>query len=631
MKINNLKINAFGNLENKEINLSEHINIIRGKNESGKSTLMKFIIDMFYGISKNKRGKEFSDYDKFKPWNTEEFSGKITYTLDDGKKYEVFRDFNKKNPKIYNEEAEEISKDFKIDKTNGNQFFIEQTKLDEEMFLASLVSMQQEVRLEKNVQNTILQKVANYVGTGDDNISYKKAIDKLNKKQVEEIGTIRTQGRPINLIKDEKYKLQDEIGDMEQYKEQKYEIENQIEKIEEEISQNENRLNIFKDIQQMKDRQKIEKEKILINENIIKTNNEKISLLDNQKKDLESKINNEKKGKNKHKNITNILLLIVLFILIVTIVVMNKNKIALLSCSILAIIDLILIVTFKIKINKRNKIKEDNTSKIKKEIDTINTQIEIIEKNNEQLKQNIKDKNDLIILENNNLTKDIKNKYKEIENIEEITNLNNINNEIEKINDILNREKLQLHTIEIDKKNIVEKLEKLAAMEERLEQLNEQEKILIKNNESIELAKEILEIAYKKMKENVTPKFTQKLSENINKISDGKYKNVKINDEEGIIVEKNDGEYISAEKLSVGTIDQLYMSLRFATINEVSKENMPIILDESFAYYDEKRLENILKYMNQEYKDRQIIIFTCTNREKDILERENIKYSLIEM
>ena len=26
---------------------------------------------------------------------------------------------------------------------------------------------------------------------------------------------------------------------------------------------------------------------------------------------------------------------------------------------------------------------------------------------------------------------------------------------------------------------------------------------------------------------------------------------------------------------------------------------MPIILDESFAYYDEKRLENILKYILQ--------------------------------
>ena len=59
MKINKLKINAFGNLKDKEIEFSDGINIIHGENESGKSTLLKCIIDMFYGISKNKKGKEY--------------------------------------------------------------------------------------------------------------------------------------------------------------------------------------------------------------------------------------------------------------------------------------------------------------------------------------------------------------------------------------------------------------------------------------------------------------------------------------------------------------------------------------------------------------------------------------------
>ena len=210
MKINKLQINSFGNIENKEIELSNNINIIKGKNESGKSTLLKFIVDMLYGISKNKRGKEFSDYDRYKPWSGEEFSGKILYELDDNSKYEVFRDFNKKNPKIYNEAAEDISKEFTIDKTYGNQFFYEQTNVDEQTFLNTFASCQTEVKLEKQEQNTLVQKLANLAGTGDDNVSYKKAMEKINKKQVEEIGTIRTTGRPINIVKDEKFKLQDE-------------------------------------------------------------------------------------------------------------------------------------------------------------------------------------------------------------------------------------------------------------------------------------------------------------------------------------------------------------------------------------------------------------------------------------
>ena len=58
---------------------------------------------------------------------------------------------------------------------------------------------------------------------------------------------------------------------------------------------------------------------------------------------------------------------------------------------------------------------------------------------------------------------------------------------------------------------------------------------------------------------------------------------------------------------------------------------MPIILDEAFAYYDTQRLENILNYMINKYNDRQIIILTCTEREKEILEKLNIQHNLINL
>ena len=85
MKIENIKINTYGNLEEKEIVLKSGINIIYGKNESGKSTFLSYLTSMFYGISKLKENKEISDYDKYKPWKEGEFSGKIDYILDNGK------------------------------------------------------------------------------------------------------------------------------------------------------------------------------------------------------------------------------------------------------------------------------------------------------------------------------------------------------------------------------------------------------------------------------------------------------------------------------------------------------------------------------------------------------------------
>ena len=51
------------------------------------------------------------------------------YELNNKNKYEIYRDFKKKNPKIFNENMEDISKEFNIDKNKGNEFFYEQTKV----------------------------------------------------------------------------------------------------------------------------------------------------------------------------------------------------------------------------------------------------------------------------------------------------------------------------------------------------------------------------------------------------------------------------------------------------------------------------------------------------------------------
>lgn len=562
MKINKLQINAFGNLENKEIELSENINIVYGKNEAGKSTCLKFIVDSLYGISKNKRGKEFSDYEKFKPWRTEEFSGKITYTLDDGKKYEVFRDFNKKNPKIYDEELNDISKEFTIDKTYGNQFFTEQTKIDEDTFLSTLVSMQQEVKLGKQEQNTLLQKIANLAGTGEDNVSYKKAMEKINKRQIEEIGTLRSQGRPINIVKEEKFKLQDEIGELEEYKEKQYEIEELKQNLEEKIKQNEEKLKLIKELKTLEEKEKIEKQKISLNENLLNENNEKIEKLKADKKDLENKLNeihvpgetNQKIEKNNSKNIINIILIILGIILAV---LFRNNSIGLVIGIGISAISLMFLLISNIK-NKKQKEKENrnkkeqinrvNTEKqeLQTEIEKINLQIELFIKSSDEQAKAIENSENL-------LKEQIE---REKENIEKRYNMNvvnytNIAYEMENTQNNINKNKLEVHTLELDKNNILPKLEKLASMEEELEELNEKEQSLEKLNTAMELAKKVLETAYIKMKENVTPKFTQNLSKNIERISNSKYKNVRINDEEGIIVEKENGEYISSEKLSI--------------------------------------------------------------------------------
>ena len=252
MKINKLKINSYGKLKNKEIEFKNNINIVYGKNESGKSTLLKFIQNSFYGISKNKKGKEYSDFDKYSPWAEEEFSGKLEYELDNNEKYEIYRDFKKKNPKIFNEKKEDISKEFNIDKTKGNEFFTEQTKIDEDLFLSTILSNQQEVKLEKSEQNILIQKIANLVGTGEDNVSYKRAIDRINRRQLDEIGTERSREKPLNILNRKIELLEEEKEELEKYKDLKYEIEENKNNLMEEILNYENEFNFIQEIKKNK-------------------------------------------------------------------------------------------------------------------------------------------------------------------------------------------------------------------------------------------------------------------------------------------------------------------------------------------------------------------------------------------
>lgn len=76
-------------------------------------------------------------------------------------------------------------------------------------------------------------------------------------------------------------------------------------------------------------------------------------------------------------------------------------------------------------------------------------------------------------------------------------------------------------------------------------------------------------------------------------------------------------------------MDELYLSLRISSINELVAENMPVILDETFAYFDNDRLENVLRLFYKEYKNKQIIILTCTEREIEILDRMEFEYNKV--
>ena len=211
-------------------------------------------------------------------------------------------------------------------------------------------------------------------------------------------------------------------------------------------------------------------------------------------------------------------------------------------------------------------------------------------------------------------------------------NQNNIENEISQNSRLMNDKNMELHKLNLDKENILPRLEEYASNEERIFADKEVYSDLVKKNEAIEMAKEIIELSYQKMKNNVAPRFTENLSRNIALITENKYKRIVINENDGILVELENGDYKSANLLSKGTIEQLYLAFRLSMIEDISKESMPIIFDEIFAYFDNNRLKDTLKNLSENYSKRhQIILFTCTKREEEVLKALNIDFNLINL
>ena len=699
MKIKNIKVNAYGNIENKDINLEEGINVIHGANESGKSTLLNYIISIFYGISRNKDGKVLSDYEKYKPWNSNEFSGRISYKLENGEKFEIFRDFNKKNPKIYNDKLEDISDRFETDKKDGSKFFIEQTGIDKQMYLSTVVSTQEEVRLDEKNQNMLIQKIANLAGTGEDNVSYKKALIKLQEKIRDEIGTNKTSQKPINIIEKEIVEINNKIVETEKYRNRKYEIDAEKEQILSELRELEQQKQILQELQNSMKSEEETKNRLEIREKNRKDNIAKINELTNQKNTINAeservqsaknhlqdiikghkenieklnseieKIANEKEEKQEKEkpSISFIVITVVLAIALICSIILIKNYIVsgILGVAIIANIVFYVINKNKQKVNKaklREKInqekqykreklenqkqqiianvnttekelekQEEEEKQVNSELSMLKGQIILLEKNNEKITEEIEQDNKAIKEESNKNKQQIIEKYKD-KNINDLLYINDYQNYISKIEETINNNRIRIKGLEIEYNTIVPQLDEMVVLEEKREADKEKLAELREKESIINIAIENLMDAYEEMKTTITPKFTKNLSESIQKISSNKYNKVTINDENGMIIENNRGEYVEAIKLSTGTIDQLYLALRLSMIDELSKENLPIILDESFAYSDNNRLKNMLQYLTSDLNNHQTIIFTCTDREQKMLEAMNIPYNVVEL
>ncbi|GKS09018.1 hypothetical protein YDYSY3_00180 [Paenibacillus chitinolyticus] len=81
---------------------------------------------------------------------------------------------------------------------------------------------------------------------------------------------------------------------------------------------------------------------------------------------------------------------------------------------------------------------------------------------------------------------------------------------------------------------------------------------------------------------------------------------------------RSDGRQVDSSRLSRGTAEQLYLSMRFALVKEFTGgASLPLVFDDIFVNFDKERMEGALRIIGQLGGKRQVLLFTCHEHVRD--------------
>lgn len=653
MKINRIYIKNFGGISDKEYILSDGLNVIFGHNESGKSTFLSFIRFMFYG-AKKQRGKELSFRDKYMPWSGEDMSGEIEFTAD-GTDYSLSRSISatgrKKDVRLINKTTGDT-----IAVTDGDELGTELFKMSEQSFLKTLFIGAEGSLISSDGE--LVSKISNVSQSGDESVSYQAICDEINN-MIADLSSPRRSKAVIPQIEKKLEILKSKKEDAENRFANKSELAAKLELIDTNLDNALKRKIALSDqlkrTRQYRDYQAYKKAADKLNEaekaynDIIASGNdiavnkdaitltdeeEKIILHDNSAEIAEAKtkelLARDKASSAKTSAVISIIVAVVFAIagiffpiafigtvLFATIAVYlfsasRKHN----SNSEDAMKDIVDAESKKADILKKYGFDSAEHYKAVKIQKADETAREDIRREKIEMAKNLFDERKG---EYETLCKTLKEKYDRLESLEcdpadytedviasqlinaedDIVKFTAMGAEIRKDAESVNGISQEITNIEREIKDLTETYNEA---NDKLHILN--------------LAIEILQESYEEMKSNFAPKLAKETAEVFNAMTSGKYGELIVNDAFEIQI-KNNGKYENSNFFSLGTIQQLYFSLRLGII-ELIMGNYPLFIDDAFITYDDERFRNASDFLKDYSSNNQIIFTTCHTRERNI-------------
>lgn len=270
------------------------------------------------------------------------------------------------------------------------------------------------------------------------------------------------------------------------------------------------------------------------------------------------------------------------------------------------------------------------------EIETIKDKITELEKELELIfnSYNVKNIKDLKNLfhetsnEKNNRSSEYKYRIEELEK-ENLSGHIYKESSIEKLKEEIDLVKSEISNIEGSLNTLETSLEKLRSLEEKSFDLNKKLKDLNYKRDLLEISIDKIEKFIKNRRRDSLPILKSQISKYLKQMTNNKYSEILIDDSLTMkVYDKDINDYVELDSLSMGTLDQIYLAFRLSISKIITDKKIPIVLDSHFDSYDDERLKSTLKLLQRE---EQVLILTSSNREKEILDKNNMTYKLIKL
>ncbi len=155
-------------------------------------------------------------------------------------------------------------------------------------------------------------------------------------------------------------------------------------------------------------------------------------------------------------------------------------------------------------------------------------------------------------------------------------------------------------------------------MESELNQLRQRHESISRQEEALNLAMEVLQEADSELQKRFSPRVAREAAAIFRRLTGGRYDEITLaRDLTAKARMAGDAVGWETDYLSEGARDQLYLALRLAVCRLAlpTEEACPIVLDDAFVTFDRERMETALELLRDMAGERQILLFTCHERE----------------